>query len=76
MARCPRLHTFAWKGALIGISGVTALGLESFRIGPEIDPGVPVLEASGRLPMLPALKSRNFGGVDFYAKALRMMEVS
>jgi 3-dehydrotetronate 4-kinase len=55
---------------------VTALGLESFRIGPEIDPGVPVLEASGQRPMLLALKSGNFGGVDFYAKALRMMEVS
>jgi 3-dehydrotetronate 4-kinase len=55
---------------------VTALGLESFRIGPEIDPGVPVLEASGPRPMLLALKSGNFGGVDFYAKALRMMEVS
>jgi 3-dehydrotetronate 4-kinase len=55
---------------------VTALGLKSFRIGPEIDPGVPVLEANGQRPMLLALKSGNFGAVDFYAKALRMMEAS
>jgi 3-dehydrotetronate 4-kinase len=55
---------------------VTALGLKSFRIGPEIDPGVPVLEANGQQPMLLALKSGNFGAVDFYAKALRMMEAS
>jgi 3-dehydrotetronate 4-kinase len=55
---------------------VTTLGLKSFRIGPEIDPGVPVLEADGPKPMLLALKSGNFGTVDFYAKALRMMETS
>ena len=55
---------------------VTALGLKSFRIGPEIDPGVPVLEANGQQPMLLALKSGNFGAVDFYAKALRMMGAS
>jgi 3-dehydrotetronate 4-kinase len=55
---------------------VTALGLKSFRIGSEIDPGVPLLEADGQKPMLLALKSGNFGAVDFYAKALRMMETS
>ena len=55
---------------------VTALGFKSFRIGPEIDPGVPMLEANGQEPMLLALKSGNFGAVDFYAKALRMMETS
>jgi 3-dehydrotetronate 4-kinase len=55
---------------------VTALGVRSFRIGPEIDPGVPVLEADGLKPMRLALKSGNFGAVDFYAKALRMMEAS
>ena len=55
---------------------VTALDVRSFRIGPEIDPGVPVLEADGLKPMRLALKSGNFGAVDFYAKALRMMEAS
>lgn len=53
---------------------VTALGVESLRIGPEIDPGVPALVAEGRRPVHLALKSGNFGATDFYAKALRVME--
>lgn len=52
---------------------VTALGLERFRIGPEIDPGVPILAAEGQLPVHLALKSGNFGGNDFFAKALGAM---
>ena len=47
---------------------VSALGLRRFEIGPEIDPGVPALAAGDSLRL--ALKSGNFGGVDFYAKAL------
>ena len=39
-----------------------ALGLASLEIGPEIDPGVPVLY-SGQLAV--ALKSGNFGAPDF-----------
>jgi uncharacterized protein YgbK (DUF1537 family) len=53
---------------------VTALGVGRLRIGPEIDPGVPVLLAEGRRPVLLALKSGNFGAPDFYQKALRVME--
>lgn len=53
---------------------VTALGVDSLRIGPEIDPGVPALVAEGKRPVHLALKSGNFGAVDFYAKALRVME--
>jgi uncharacterized protein YgbK (DUF1537 family) len=49
---------------------VTALGIASLRIGGEIDPGVPVLAANGPRPIHLALKSGNFGGEDFYAKAL------
>jgi uncharacterized protein YgbK (DUF1537 family) len=52
---------------------VTALGLEWFRIGPEIDPGVPILAAEGRQPVHLALKSGNFGASDFFAKALDAM---
>lgn len=48
-----------------------ALGLGDMRIGPEIDPGVPVL---GLGDMRLALKSGNFGAPDFFTKALRMME--
>jgi 3-dehydrotetronate 4-kinase len=52
---------------------VTALGLRAFDIGPEIDPGVPALSTpEGALAI--ALKSGNFGGPDFFAKALLILE--
>jgi uncharacterized protein YgbK (DUF1537 family) len=53
---------------------VTALGVDRFSIGPEIDPGVPALAADGKRPVMLALKSGNFGAPDFYAKALRILE--
>jgi uncharacterized protein YgbK (DUF1537 family) len=53
---------------------VTALGLKELRIGPEIDPGVPVVVADTPTPLGLALKSGNFGGPDFFAKALALME--
>ncbi|MEP9379376.1 3-oxo-tetronate kinase [Aquabacter sp. CN5-332] len=49
---------------------VSALGVTSFRIGPEIDPGVPVLVTEDGTGLGMALKSGNFGGVDFFEKAL------
>ncbi|WP_425105371.1 nucleotide-binding domain containing protein [Ancylobacter sp.] len=49
---------------------VSALGVTSFRIGPEIDPGVPVLVTEDDTGLSMALKSGNFGAVDFFAKAL------
>lgn len=49
---------------------ITALGIGSFRIGPEIDPGVPMLASEGDRPLGFALKSGNFGAPDFYEKAL------
>jgi uncharacterized protein YgbK (DUF1537 family) len=48
---------------------VRALGVHTLRIGATIDPGVPWTQAAGR-PLLLALKSGNFGSVDFFAKAL------
>lgn len=53
---------------------VDRLGLRAFLVGPEIAAGVPVLRTAGRAePMLLALKSGNFGGPDFFARALDMM---
>ncbi|MBY5329139.1 3-oxo-tetronate kinase [Rhizobium leguminosarum] len=49
---------------------VEALGLKNMMIGPEIDPGVPVLVADRAGPLGLALKSGNFGAPDFFAKAL------
>jgi uncharacterized protein YgbK (DUF1537 family) len=48
---------------------VQALQLRTLRIGATIDPGVPWTQAEGR-PLWLALKSGNFGGVDFFEKAL------
>ncbi|WP_372525566.1 3-oxo-tetronate kinase [Piscinibacter sp.] len=48
---------------------VQALGVSTLRIGVTIDPGVPWTQAEGR-PLLLALKSGNFGSIDFFSKAL------
>lgn len=53
---------------------VEGLGLSALQIGPEIDPGVPMIRASANLVL--ALKSGNFGGPDFFARAAKMMEGS
>ena len=53
---------------------VSALGLTALEIGPEIDPGVPVLYAPERERLALALKSGNFGAVEFFDKALTLME--
>jgi len=52
---------------------VSALGIASFQIGPEIDPGVPVLAAADGTGVAMALKSGNFGAPDFFSKALNAM---
>jgi uncharacterized protein YgbK (DUF1537 family) len=51
---------------------VEGLDLSALEIGPEIDPGVPMIRAAGDLVL--ALKSGNFGGPDFFARAAAMME--
>lgn len=50
---------------------VDRLGIPGFRLGPEIAPGVPVLTSLGAdRPLAMALKSGNFGGADFFERAL------
>jgi uncharacterized protein YgbK (DUF1537 family) len=54
---------------------VKALGVTGLRIGPQIDPGVPWTTTIGSKPTLAlALKSGNFGGVDFFLRALAMLD--
>lgn len=55
---------------------VSALGLQHLAIGPEIDPGVPVLSTRTKQgsDIRLALKSGNFGSTDFYEKAQYVME--
>jgi uncharacterized protein YgbK (DUF1537 family) len=54
---------------------VNRLGLQGFLIGAEIAPGVPALTVIGsaQTGLHIALKSGNFGGPDFFARALDML---
>ena len=55
-------------------AAVEALGLHALAIGPRIDPGVPALRAeAGGAALGLALKSGNFGGPDFLARAARVL---
>lgn len=54
------------SGAVVG-----GLSLQALQIGPEIAPGVPMIRATNKLVL--ALKSGNFGGPDFFARAVAMM---
>jgi 3-dehydrotetronate 4-kinase len=67
-------------GQLIVAGGETsgacaqALGIESMRIGAQIDPGVPWCHATVNGKTLHiALKSGNFGSVDFFTKAFALL---
>lgn len=53
---------------------VQALDVRALRIGPQIDPGVPATVTLDAQPIALALKSGNFGSVDFFEKALRHLE--
>jgi uncharacterized protein YgbK (DUF1537 family) len=50
---------------------VEGLALSQLGIGPEIDPGVPALRAGSGLVL--ALKSGNFGSVDYFEKAAKIL---
>ena len=54
---------------------VDRLGIPAFVVGQEIAPGVPVLRTVGGKTgeMILALKSGNFGGVNFFADALKLV---
>ncbi|MDE1167098.1 MAG: four-carbon acid sugar kinase family protein [Pseudomonas sp.] len=52
---------------------VQALGVQLLQIGAQIDPGVPATVSNSAQPLALALKSGNFGGPDFFAKALKQL---
>ncbi|MGR3908110.1 four-carbon acid sugar kinase family protein [Burkholderia sp. SR8] len=53
---------------------VQALDVKSLQIGAQIDPGVPATATIDAQPLGLALKSGNFGKVDFFDKALRALD--
>jgi 3-dehydrotetronate 4-kinase len=52
----------------------SALGVQALTIGPQIAPGVPVTHALGPKQLGLVLKSGNFGGPDFFAQALEVLQ--
>ncbi|WP_447530124.1 3-oxo-tetronate kinase [Vreelandella sp. TE19] len=55
---------------------VSALNITALRIGEQIDPGVPWTQAAldgHTAPLSLALKSGNFGGVDFFTRAFEVL---
>ncbi len=55
---------------------VQALNVTALRIGEQIDPGVPWTMTPGPDPIALALKSGNFGSLDFFSKALAFHETA
>ncbi|MBN9064351.1 MAG: hypothetical protein BGP06_07780 [Rhizobiales bacterium 65-9] len=53
---------------------IQRLGVRALEIGPEIAPGVPWTKVIDGPPIAVALKSGNFGGPDFFARALVMLD--
>ncbi len=68
------VRAFVVAGGETSGAVVAALGVRALAIGPEIDPGVPWTRAVGGEPFWLALKSGNFGGPDFFAKATAALE--
>jgi len=72
------LHTdgvrrFVVAGGETSGAVVQALDVRALRIGPQIDPGVPWTATIDADPVALALKSGNFGTVDFFEKALAQL---
>jgi 3-dehydrotetronate 4-kinase len=66
---------FVLAGGETSGAAVDKLRVPAFLVGPEIAPGVPLLRSVGQAgpDLLMALKSGNFGGPDFFGKALSLM---
>jgi uncharacterized protein YgbK (DUF1537 family) len=70
-------NTLVRNGIVVGgeTSGavVSALGIRSLHIGPEIAPGVPWTQSSADTRINLALKSGNFGNEDFFSEAFEVL---
>lgn len=65
------VHRLIVAGGETSGAVVDRLGIPAFQVGPEIAAGVPVLASLGTpKPLRLALKSGNFGGPDFFTRAL------
>ncbi|MEM8815144.1 MAG: 3-oxo-tetronate kinase [Pseudomonadota bacterium] len=67
------VRKFAVAGGETSGAVATALGIQEFRVGQEIDPGVPWLVADRPQPACFAFKSGNFGRTNFFQHALDLL---
>lgn len=80
MAKIAKGLVKAGVGRLIVAGGETAgavvgaLGVHALHIGQQIDPGVPWTMSLGEPKLHLALKSGNFGTIDFFTKAFEVLE--
>ena len=90
LAQCARelyaagTRRFVVAGGETSGAVVQALSVHALRIGPQIDPGVPWTEtvvsrpdsdaSDSKAKIALALKSGNFGAVDFFRKSLAMLD--
>ncbi len=68
------VRRFVLAGGETSGAVVNALSVRGLHIGRAIDPGVPWTTSLGDKPLALALKSGNFGGVDFFTKAFRCLD--
>ncbi|MDH3658716.1 MAG: four-carbon acid sugar kinase family protein [Alphaproteobacteria bacterium] len=72
--RAKGARRFVLAGGETSGAVVSALGVRGLRIGAAIDPGVPWTTSLDDDPVALALKSGNFGTVDFFNKAFRCLD--
>ncbi len=68
------VYRFVLAGGETSGAIVSAFGIRGLHIGRAIDPGVPWTASLGDQPLALALKSGNFGGVDFFTKAFQCLD--
>ena len=68
------MRRFVLAGGKTSGAIVEALGVDGLRIGRSIDPGVPWTTSLDENPLALALKSGNFGSVDFFTKAFECLD--
>jgi len=68
------VRRFVLAGGETAGAVVKALKVRGLRIGPTIDPGVPWTASLDEAPLALALKSGNFGAVDFFTKAFSKLD--
>ena len=76
LASVGRWEAWGSEGPITLVQVAEALGVEQMQIGPQIDPGVPWCHAHSKLSpegLHIALKSGNFGGIDFFTRSFALL---